>query len=250
MLDSSEPDTAVLDADLGAMLSDIPTELIGTVLGHFADTASLAEADVLAPAVTAASPIPFEAEIDGVGSSFEPTVPAPDSELDDAHPDDADPDGFDRSAEPPEPGSDPDAADTTDQNTTDQNTTDQNTTDQADTDHDPGDFDGTQQTANFSGSTEPAQADPESDGVTAEGFGSGDASNAVLADVVGADSGMVDDLGVSWDADPFALDHVGHDAVGDVVVDEPMSEFESVDIDDGTGAEVIDAADDDIDGIA
>lgn len=39
---------------------DVPTELFGTALVHFSDTAPLAQADALAPVVTRVSPIPFE----------------------------------------------------------------------------------------------------------------------------------------------------------------------------------------------
>jgi hypothetical protein len=39
---------------------DVPSELFGTALVHFSDTAPLAQADALAPVVTRVSPIPFE----------------------------------------------------------------------------------------------------------------------------------------------------------------------------------------------
>ena len=78
--------------DALADTTQIDPELLGTVLSHFADTASLADADVLAPVVTAASPVPFEPELDGVGGG-EAASQALETEVD--------PDDFDRVADEP-----------------------------------------------------------------------------------------------------------------------------------------------------
>ncbi len=51
-------DPATVMADNG--YGDVPSELFGTALVHFSDTAPLAQADALAPVVTRVSPIPFE----------------------------------------------------------------------------------------------------------------------------------------------------------------------------------------------
>lgn len=53
-------------------LSELPPELVGTALGHFADTAPMEVADSLAPVVMATGPVPFDAELDGVSPVEEP----------------------------------------------------------------------------------------------------------------------------------------------------------------------------------
>ncbi len=58
---AAAPDPATVMADNG--YGDVPSELFGTALVHFSDTAPLAQADALAPVVTRVSPIPFE-EVD------------------------------------------------------------------------------------------------------------------------------------------------------------------------------------------
>lgn len=80
--------SAALDGDGTDALDavgDLAPELVGTALGHFADTSTLADADALAPIVTAASPVPFDPLLDGVGAGVHLATPA-----------DQDPDGFDR----------------------------------------------------------------------------------------------------------------------------------------------------------
>jgi len=54
--ESSNPAAALEEAGF----DNIPAEEFGTALTHFSDTATLDEADALAPVVTRAGPIPFE----------------------------------------------------------------------------------------------------------------------------------------------------------------------------------------------
>ncbi|BAN03899.1 hypothetical protein [Ilumatobacter coccineus] len=49
----------------GAALADVPADEVAQALTNYADTASLAEADALAPIVTRASHVPFDADVDG-----------------------------------------------------------------------------------------------------------------------------------------------------------------------------------------
>lgn len=53
-------------------LGDLPAELVGTVLGHFADTAPIDEATALSPVVMATSAVPFDPRLDGVGTITDP----------------------------------------------------------------------------------------------------------------------------------------------------------------------------------
>jgi len=61
-----------IDAPTDGGLTELPAELIGTALGHFADTAPIEVADVLAPAVMATGPVPFGPESNGVQYADDP----------------------------------------------------------------------------------------------------------------------------------------------------------------------------------
>ncbi len=52
-----DPSSALAEAGF----DDVPADLFGTALSHFADAAPLATADALAPVVTRVGPVPFEA---------------------------------------------------------------------------------------------------------------------------------------------------------------------------------------------
>ncbi len=74
------PDPARVMAENG--YEDVPSELFGTALVHFSDTAPLGQADALAPVVTRLSPIPFEGadlaplgEVDITDSALEGSDP-------------------------------------------------------------------------------------------------------------------------------------------------------------------------------
>ncbi len=76
---AAAPDPATVMADNG--YGDVPSELFGTALVHFSDTAPLAQADALAPVVTRVSPIPFEeADLAPLGDE------GPDPDLDGSDP--------------------------------------------------------------------------------------------------------------------------------------------------------------------
>ena len=55
--------------DSSGLLGDVPSDLVSTLLTHFADTAPIEQADVLAPMVMQASPVPFDEELDGIASA-------------------------------------------------------------------------------------------------------------------------------------------------------------------------------------
>lgn len=65
----SDPAAALEEAGY----DNIPAEAFGTALTHFSDTATLAEADALAPVVTRAGPVPLdESDLPEIGDDVEP----------------------------------------------------------------------------------------------------------------------------------------------------------------------------------
>jgi len=72
-------------------LGDLAPELVGTALGHFADTSTLADADALAPIVVVSSPVPVDLSLDGAEAEPSAVTSV-----------DADPDDFDRGDDPAE----------------------------------------------------------------------------------------------------------------------------------------------------
>jgi hypothetical protein len=69
-------DEPIGDAVAGALedagMGEVSPEIVETALTHYADTAPLAEADLLAPLVTAVSHVPFDPDIDDLPSSDAP----------------------------------------------------------------------------------------------------------------------------------------------------------------------------------
>jgi hypothetical protein len=70
-------ESAVRDALDAAGFGDVPTGLLGTAVGHYADSAPIGYADSLAPMATEASNVPFDSELD---------VPANDVDIHDVDP--------------------------------------------------------------------------------------------------------------------------------------------------------------------
>lgn len=68
MSGTTAADEPIGDAVTGALedagMGDVSSEIVETALTHYADTAPLAEADVLAPLVTAVSHVPFDPDVD------------------------------------------------------------------------------------------------------------------------------------------------------------------------------------------
>lgn len=226
MLVGREPDADALGDGAGLDIGDVPAELVGTALSHFADTAPLADADALAPIVTAASPIPFDAELDGVGETTGPATTdldaadQVDADLGDADPGDRDPDDVDRA----------DALGGLDG--------DSNGDDAAGDDGDPGDFDGTEHsTGRFGDDTD------RGDISIVEHFGSGDATETASLEPESPEV-VETTAAAQWDDDPFSFDDIGEDPVA---AETPLVEFEPIDtvddVDDGFGVDPDDGFD-------
>lgn len=195
---------AALDGDgtdpLDAV-GDLAPELVGTALGHFADTSTLADAEALAPIVTAASPVPFDPLLDGVGAGVHLAPPL-----------DQDPDGFDRVDE-----------------------------DDESVDDDPGVFDELEDVAGADAGTETeADGDADIDG-TGDGFVPDEAGPADVrdfqADAFGTGDSAIDPTAEpdgSEEASPIVEPFLGEvdpfDSIGADANDAPADDFAPIDV--------------------
>jgi hypothetical protein len=173
-------------------LADLPAELVGTAIGHFADTAPIAVADELSPIAMAAGPVPFDPELDGIEPVDDPLSAFGAVDLDPARLDD---DGQ---------------------------------RDAQDLD-DPSDFDGFDSTAGVSDVGGATAADPSEAVDVDESFGSGSGAEA-SADPVEASAALIDD---PLDLDAIPMTFVADEALDsvDIVSDEPVIDFDPVDLD-------------------
>ncbi|MFK7916639.1 MAG: hypothetical protein AB8G14_01060 [Ilumatobacter sp.] len=207
---------------------DVDAELVGTALGHFADTSSLTDADALAPIVTAASPIPFDPELDDIGGP-----PAVDTDPV-GHRTDADDDAGDDHAGDDDAGDDHDADDhdPDDFDRPDEAGESDAGIDNAAVDAEDRDPDGFDQLGT-TGAADAAEYD-EYDESTRESFGSGDDVEREASDRPGdtptavADESSVDSQ-AAWHEDPFS---VSSDPVADAGIEDAADEFVPADIDD------------------